>query len=83
MWSPRKIANPDYYDDKTPLKNIAPIGGVALEIWTMDEGYYFDNVLVANDPAVAADHRERYTVPKQKIEVRIFISPSIIIQYLM
>lgn len=69
IWAPRKIDNPDYFDDPTPLKNIAPIGGVALEIWTMDEGYFFDNVLVANDADVAADHRERYTVPKQKIEV--------------
>ncbi|KAK9855449.1 hypothetical protein WJX84_001402 [Apatococcus fuscideae] len=71
IWAPQKIANPDYFDDETPLSNIAPIGGVALEIWTMDEGYFFDNVLVANDADIAADHRERYTVPKQKIEAEI------------
>ena len=51
MWKPRKIANPKYYKDDTPLANIGKINAVAIEIWTMDSGFYFDNIVVANDPA--------------------------------
>jgi calnexin len=67
-WSPQKIANPKYFLDETPLKNIGKIGGVAIEIWTMDDGYFFDNILVANDPDAAEDAREKYWEPKKEIE---------------
>lgn len=68
VWKPRKIANPDYFEDKEPLKNLGPIGAVAVEIWTMDEGYYFDNVLVTNDVEKAKEYREKYWQPKHEIE---------------
>ena len=69
-WAPRKIPNPDYFLDEAPLKAIGSVGGVAVEIWTMDEGYVFDNILVANDPAVATAKREQLWVPKKEAEVR-------------
>lgn len=68
MWKPRKIANPDYFEDKEPLANLGPIGAVAVEIWTMDQGYYFDNVLVTNDAEKAKEYREKYWQPKHEIE---------------
>lgn len=36
----------------------------------MDEGYIFDNVLIANDPAVAAAKREELWAPKKEAEAR-------------
>ena len=68
MWKPSKIANPDYFEDKEPLKNLSPIGAVAVEIWTMDQGYYFDNVLVTNDAEKAKEYREKYWQPKHEVE---------------
>ena len=68
MWKPSKIANPDYFEDKEPLKNLDPIGAVAVEIWTMDQGYYFDNVLVTNDAEKAKEYREKYWQPKHEVE---------------
>lgn len=68
VWKPTKIANPDYFEDKEPLKNLDPIGAVAVEIWTMDQGYYFDNVLVTNDAEKAKEYREKYWQPKHEVE---------------
>jgi len=68
-WSPKKIANPAYFLDETPLTNIGKVGGVAIEIWTMDNNYYFSNILIDNDPAVAAEARSTYWEPKKSLEV--------------
>jgi hypothetical protein len=68
-WAPAKIPNPDYFEDSTPLKNIGKVGGVAIEIWTMDDNYYFDNVLVATDPETAEDVRNKLWKPKGQMEV--------------
>lgn len=68
VWKPSKIANPDYFEDKEPLKNLDHIGAVAVEIWTMDQGYYFDNVLVTNDAEKAKEYRDKYWQPKHEVE---------------
>lgn len=52
-WKARQIANPNYYYDDEP-HNVAPIGGIGIELWTMQDGILFDNILIATDPAVAA-----------------------------
>lgn len=70
-WAPRKIDNPDFYNDTTPLSHIGAVGGVAIEIWTMDENYFFDNVVVTNDPAEAASIRDESWKPKYTEEVRL------------
>ena len=69
VWKPSKIANPDYFEDKTPLNNLGDIGAVAVEIWTMDQGYFFDNVVVANEASKAAEYRTKYWQPKHELEV--------------
>ena len=68
-WAPRKIANPHYFRDDAPLGNLGRIGAAAVEIWTMDTGYFFDNVLVGSDPASAAAHRTSHWAPKLAAEV--------------
>jgi len=69
VWKPSKIANPDYFEDKHPLNNLGDIGAVAVEIWTMDEGYFFDNVLVTNKADKAEEYRTNYWQPKHEHEV--------------
>ena len=68
-WAPKKIANPDYFLDESPLSNLGSIGGVAIEIWTMDEGYLFSNVLIANNAAEAEQKRTSLWAPKKEAEV--------------
>ena len=69
VWAPQKIANPDYFMDETPLRNLGRIGGAAIEIWTMDEGYYFSNIYIGSDESKAASYREQYWTPKKGVEV--------------
>ena len=46
------------------------MGAAAIEIWTMDDGIYFDNVMVASDPAEAEKLRVNVWEVKLAIEVR-------------
>jgi calnexin len=68
IWKPARIANPAYFKDDTPLANLGKISAAAIEIWTMDNNYYFDDVVVANDPAVAEAFRLKTWTPKHEVE---------------
>ena len=72
VWAPRKIENPDFYNDTTPLKHIGKIGGVAIEIWTMDKDYYFDNLVITDSVEKAEKIREEYWKPKYDVEKAAF-----------
>lgn len=69
-WKPRDIPNPEFHEDKEPLKHIGNIGAAAVEIWTMEEGYFFDNIVVAATEEEVATIRETYWLPKHELEVR-------------
>eukprot|EP00899_Mesostigma_viride_P026956 jgi/Mesvir1/7445/Mv19224-RA.1 len=56
-WAPRKIPNPHYHKDTQP-SDVAPIGAVGIEIWTMSDGIMFDNVLLTSSEEEAAAFRE-------------------------
>jgi hypothetical protein len=45
-WQQRTIPNPDYYKEEAPLSQLAPIVGVAFELWVTEPGYTFDNILI-------------------------------------
>lgn len=51
-WKPRKIPNPAYYELEKPT--ILPVKAIGFEIWTMDQGVIFDNLLVGTDIDAAA-----------------------------
>jgi len=51
-WKPAKIPNPDYYHDAEPYK-MTPIAGIGIELWTMSDAIYFDNILITNNFALA------------------------------
>jgi calnexin len=70
IWKAAMITNPKHFKDDSPLKNIGKINAAAIEIWTMDNNYYFDDIVVANDPAVAKEFAEKTWTPKSLIEVR-------------
>ncbi|KAJ7658408.1 Calreticulin family-domain-containing protein [Mycena rosella] len=49
-WAPRKIPNPGFYEDLTPVKTLGKIGGVGIELWTMTEDILFDNIYIGHSP---------------------------------
>lgn len=70
-WTQRLIPNPDFYEDEAPItSSVAPIGGVALELWTIDSGYMFDNLIITRDPQLAALALEQLWKPRHEQEVR-------------
>jgi len=52
-WAPRKIPNPAFFEDLTPVKSLAKIGGVGIELWTMTEDILFDNIYIGHSVADA------------------------------
>lgn len=53
-WKPRQVDNPHYFEDETPYA-MAPIGGIGIELWTMQSGILFDNIVLTSSPEVAAN----------------------------
>lgn len=48
IWKPKQIPNPDFFEDESPY--ILPeINAVGIDIWTMQAGILFDNIVLATD----------------------------------
>jgi len=68
IWKPRLIPNPDYFHDPEPYK-MTPIGGIGIELWTMSDGIYFDNVLITDSMGLADQlARETYDLKMSVID---------------
>jgi len=52
-WAPKKIANPNFFTDNSPAKSMAAIGALAVEVWTTNKGFLFDNFLITHSLAEA------------------------------
>ena len=48
VWSPRLIPNPNYFQETEPYFKLTPIVAVGFELWTMNEGIAFDNILITD-----------------------------------
>ncbi|KAK7399302.1 hypothetical protein VNO78_10483 [Psophocarpus tetragonolobus] len=66
IWKPRDIPNPDYFELKKP--DFEPIAAIGIEIWTMQDGILFDNILIAKDDKIAESYRETTWKPKFTVE---------------
>lgn len=54
IWSPRKIPNPDYFEDDHPFL-LTSFRALGLELWSMTSDIYFDNFIICSEKEVA-DH---------------------------
>lgn len=52
VWKPRKINNPDYFEDLQPFR-MTPFKAVGLELWSMTSDIYFDNFIITSHKEVA------------------------------
>ncbi|XP_062333697.1 calmegin isoform X2 [Osmerus eperlanus] len=52
VWSPRKIPNPDFFEDLHPFQMEA-FRAVGLELWSMTSDIYFDNFIITSHKEVA------------------------------
>ncbi|KAK8710814.1 hypothetical protein V6N13_146123 [Hibiscus sabdariffa] len=65
-WKPRDIPNPKYFEVDKP--DSAPIAAIGIEIWTMQDGILFDNILIAKNEKVAKSYRDTEWKPKFEVE---------------
>ena len=68
-WEPRKIPNPDHFEEDHPYK-LTPIGSLALELWSLADGIVFDNFLITSDPSIAKQYTDQLWDPKSILEGR-------------
>ncbi|KAL5733817.1 hypothetical protein ACOSP7_031678 [Xanthoceras sorbifolium] len=66
LWKPKLIPNPDYFELEKP--NFEPIAAIGIEIWTMQDGILFDNILIASNEEAAHSYRDDTWKPKFKVE---------------
>ncbi|MBN3290689.1 CALX protein, partial [Polypterus senegalus] len=52
IWKPRKIPNPDYFEDDNPF-GMTPFSAVGLELWSMTSDIYFDNFIICSEKEVS------------------------------
>lgn len=62
IWKPQQIPNPDYFETQKP--DFEAIAAIGIEIWTMQDGILFDNILIADDEKVAESYRITKWKPK-------------------
>ncbi|KAH9313914.1 hypothetical protein KI387_022541, partial [Taxus chinensis] len=67
IWKPCNIPNPAYFELDRP--NMEAISAIAIEIWTMQDGLLFDNILIGNDVSVAQEYRDKYWKPKFEVDL--------------
>ncbi|KAL3818460.1 hypothetical protein ACJIZ3_004365 [Penstemon smallii] len=66
IWKPQLIGNPEYFELDKP--NFEPIAAIGIEIWTMQDGILFDNILIASNEKTAESYREAAWKPKFEFE---------------
>lgn len=67
-WKPRRILNPDYFEDKHPFR-MTSIVAVGFELWSMSNMILFDNLLITDDPSVAAAYAaDSFDLKRRKID---------------
>ncbi|KAL6996808.1 hypothetical protein U1Q18_006938 [Sarracenia purpurea var. burkii] len=66
IWKPQEIPNPNYFKLEKP--DFEPIAAIGIEIWTMQDGILFDNILIAGNEKVAESYRQTAWKPKFEVE---------------
>uniref|UniRef100_A0A1I8AFR8 Calnexin n=1 Tax=Steinernema glaseri TaxID=37863 RepID=A0A1I8AFR8_9BILA len=76
-WEPRIIDNPHYFEPQ-PFSQLEPVSAIGIELWTMSNGIIFDNMLVTDDEAIAADYASQTFAVKvaQEKAFESFANPS-------
>lgn len=69
-WRRRKILNPEFFEDKE-IFNFAPLTGLGFDLWTVDAGIQFTNIIISDDvESVDEFNHEVYPQFFQKKEIK-------------
>lgn len=67
-WKPAQIPNPGYFEDPNPAGSMAPMAGLAVEVWTTNAGIHFDNFVIAHSLEDVFEYADNTFVPKRAAE---------------
>lgn len=68
-WAPRQVVNQAHFSHSDPFVHIAPMLGVALEVWTTSAAILLDNIVVTDSLAEAIAFSKTHTKPKTDAEL--------------
>jgi len=68
-WKPRQIANPDFFLDEHPYQ-IPTIDSIGIDIWTMDKGILFDNIVIDKNPEKVVEFGKATFSVRKEIEIK-------------
>mmetsp|Transcript_20906 Transcript_20906/g.30105 ORF Transcript_20906/g.30105 Transcript_20906/m.30105 type:complete len:528 (+) Transcript_20906:89-1672(+) len=66
-WQPKQIPNPNFFEDLRPA-DMAPMAGIAVEVWTTNSGIHFDNFAIASSLEDAFAYADETFVVKETAE---------------
>lgn len=52
-WKAKQISNPGYFYEENPASKIAPMSGIAVEVWTTNAPIFFDNFVITHSQDLA------------------------------
>ena len=82
-WEPKKIANPDYFEEKNPFKSLTTFSSIGLELWSMTDNIYFDNFLITDDETVATNFAKESWQVKHDLELASAEVKSFLLPYFL
>lgn len=70
-WHPRRIPNPEYIPDPTLYQLEGPIGYVGIELWTVEGGTIFDDIMIADNDQEVLGYVRAHTRAYHEKEVAL------------
>jgi calnexin len=70
-WKAAQIRNPGFYFDPHPVRSLAPVQAIAIEVWTITAGIIFDNFVIATSITDALKYAHETTALKVDVEKKV------------
>lgn len=71
-WKPKLVPNPHYFNEENlRISDLSPIGGLGIEIWTMDKNILFDDIYLGHSIEEAEKIGNLTFLPKLDIEMKL------------
>ena len=67
-WKAAQIRDPGFFSDPNPVRSLAPVQAIAVEVWTITAGIIFDNFVIATSITDALKYARETTALKVDVE---------------
>lgn len=70
-WKAAQIRDPGFFSDLHPVRSLAPVQAIAVEVWTITAGIIFDNFVIATSITDALKYARETTALKVDVEKKV------------